>query len=86
MQGWHGLAGLVAMREKRYDDAIEDFDQTSKRWASNFYYKGLAFAKKGDKAIARECFDTVIHFNDTGFDSGFFRHTAVKELEKLNVI
>lgn len=84
MQSWHNLLGQIALFEKRYDDAITEFDQASKRWPHIYYLMGLAYAGKGDKTKAQESLNTAINFNETGFDNAFYRVrslNAMKELE-----
>lgn len=85
VQGWHNLLGQIALFEKRYDDALKEFEQSSKRWSHIYYLMGLAYAGKSDKVKAKECFDTAIHFNENNFDNAFYRVLSFKAVRELNL-
>lgn len=50
----HELAGTIALKEKRYDDAIAEFGQANQQDPQVIYWTALAWQGKGDAAKAKE--------------------------------
>jgi tetratricopeptide (TPR) repeat protein len=50
----HELAGLIALEEKNYDQAIAELQQTNQQNPQNLYRLALAYKGKGDAQKARE--------------------------------
>jgi len=50
----HELAGTIALKEKRYDDALAELDQANQQDPRVVYWTALAWQGKGDAARAGE--------------------------------
>lgn len=59
----HELAGLIAMEEKNYDQAIAEFQQANQQNPQNLYRLGWAYQSKGDAAKAKEFYGKAARFN-----------------------
>lgn len=59
----HELAGLIAMEEKNYDQAIAEFQQTNQQNPQNLYRLAWAYQSKGESERAKEFYAKVARFN-----------------------
>jgi len=59
----HELAGMIALAEKNYDQAIAELIQTSTQNPNNLYLLGQAYQAKGDAVKAKESFTKAAKFN-----------------------
>ena len=59
----HELAGLIAMEEKNYDQAIAEFQQTNQQNPQNLYRLAWAYQSKGESERAKEFYGKVARFN-----------------------
>ena len=50
----HEMAGTIALKEKKYDDAIAHLGQGNQQDPQVVYYTALAYQGKGDTGKARE--------------------------------
>jgi tetratricopeptide (TPR) repeat protein len=59
----HELAGMTALAEKNYDQAIAELLQANQQNPNNLYLLGEAYQGKGDAAKAKESFTKAAKFN-----------------------
>jgi tetratricopeptide (TPR) repeat protein len=59
----HELAGVIALAEKKYDDAIAELEQASQQNPRNLYRLYEAYQAKGDTAKAQEYRTKAANFN-----------------------
>jgi tetratricopeptide (TPR) repeat protein len=59
----HELAGMTALAEKNYDQAIAELLQSNQQNPNNLYLLGQAYQGKGDSAKAKESFTKAARFN-----------------------
>jgi len=59
----HELAGMIALAEKNYDQAISELNQSNLQNPNNLYLLGQAYEGKGDAAKAKEEFTKAAKFN-----------------------
>lgn len=59
----HELAGMTALAEKNYDQAIAELLQSNQQNPNNLYLLGEAYQGKGDDAKAKETFTKAAKFN-----------------------
>ena len=59
----HELAGMTALSEKNYDQAIAELLQSNQQNPANIYLLGQAYQGKGDDAKAKESFSKAAKFN-----------------------
>lgn len=59
----HELAGMTALAEKNYDQAIAELLQSNQQNPNNLYLLGEAYQGKGDDAKAKELFTKAAKFN-----------------------
>jgi tetratricopeptide (TPR) repeat protein len=59
----HELAGMTALAEKNYDQAIAELLQSNQQNPNNLYLLGEAYQGKGDAAKAKESFTKAAKFN-----------------------
>jgi tetratricopeptide (TPR) repeat protein len=59
----HGLAGLLALQEKKYDDAIGELEKGNQQDPAVLYWSCLAYSAKGDRAKAKELCSGAANFN-----------------------
>lgn len=59
----HELAGMIALAEKNYDQAIAELNQSNRQNPNNLYLLGEAYQGKGDAVKAKESFTRAAHFN-----------------------
>ncbi len=59
----HELAGMIALQERNFDQALVHLGQASQQDPYNLYRMGLAHEGKGDDAKARQMFDNAANHN-----------------------
>jgi tetratricopeptide (TPR) repeat protein len=59
----HELAGMTALAEKNYDQAIAELLQSNQQNPNNLYLLGEAYQGKGDDAKAKDLFTKAAKFN-----------------------
>ncbi len=59
----HELAGMIALAEKNYDQAIGELNQSNQQNPNNLYLLGQAYEGKGDAAKAKDSFTKAAKFN-----------------------
>jgi len=59
----HELAGIIALEEKHYDEAIAELQQANQQNPYVLYRLGLAYQGKGDSQKARESYTKAARFN-----------------------
>ncbi len=59
----HELAGMIALEEKNYDQAIAQLTQSNQQNPNNLYLLGQAYQGKGDAAKAKDSFTKAAKFN-----------------------
>jgi tetratricopeptide (TPR) repeat protein len=75
----HELAGLIALEEKNYDQAISEFQQTNQQNVQNIYRLAWAYQSKGDAAKAGEFYKKAAGFNSLpAINYAFVRAKSVK--------
>jgi tetratricopeptide (TPR) repeat protein len=80
----HELAGMIALEEKNYDKAIEEFQQANQQNPYNFYRIALAFAAKGEEDKAREHCTKAANFNSlNNLNYAFIKNKALEMLESM---
>ena len=79
MRQAHELAGIVALQEKKADEAITELQQASNQNPYNLYRLCLAYQAKGDTAKAGQWCGKAAKFNSLPqLNSAFVRSKAVK--------
>lgn len=82
-QATHQLAGMIALKEKKYDEAIAELDQADQRSCLVLMSLGEAYQAKGDKDKARGYFAQVVDFNELNLEFGLTRAAAKSKLAAL---
>jgi tetratricopeptide (TPR) repeat protein len=77
----HEVMGMIALAEKKYDDAVAELQQASMQNPSNLYRLALAYKGKGDNAKAKEFCTKAAHFYGIpNLNYAFVRAKATKML------
>ena len=77
----HELAGMIALAEKEFEKAIDEFKQANQQNPYNLYRMALAYKGKGDKEKAKEFFKKAAGFNAlNSLNQAFIRNKAEKKL------
>jgi tetratricopeptide (TPR) repeat protein len=77
----HELAGMIALQEKNYDQAIAELTQSNQQNPVDIYLLGQAYEGKGDAVKAKESFTKAAHFNSLPLlNYAFVRTKAEKEI------
>ena len=80
----HQLAGILALAEERYTDAVAELEQADHQNPNNLYRLALAYKGMGNKAKAMEYCGRAAHFNSLpGLDFAFVRLKAEKMLKEM---
>jgi predicted negative regulator of RcsB-dependent stress response len=77
------LAGLIAVKEKRWDDAIAELLKTNPRNCTVLIGLGDAWLAKGDKEKARQQFTRAANFNELDLEFAAVRSVAQQKLAAL---
>lgn len=78
----HDLLGMIAMDEKRYDDAVREYEQGS---PGNIYFNfqhGLALERAGRQAEAQKKFEQVANYYFNFEGTALVRNAALKKIGK----
>jgi tetratricopeptide (TPR) repeat protein len=79
----HELAGILALAEKNYDQALAELPQANQQNPSNLYRACQAYAGKGDAAKAKELCAKAAGFNSLPqLNYAFIRTKARTEAER----
>ena len=77
----HELAGMIALQEKNYDQAIAELAQSNQQNPVDLYLLGEAYQGKGDAAKAKESFTKAAKFNSLpALNYAFVRTKAEKAI------
>ena len=80
----HSLNGLIAMQEKDYKKAIEEFEKSNLQNPQTFYNMALAYEKDGNVAEAKKYADKCANFNALiNINQAFVRNKAKQVLASL---
>ncbi|MFH1699184.1 MAG: tetratricopeptide repeat protein [Candidatus Zixiibacteriota bacterium] len=63
IRGAHQLFGLIALKEGKFDLAIEELLQSNLQNAYNYFFLGKAYQSKGDLIHAKEYYRKAANFN-----------------------
>jgi len=83
IQTYHELAGMIALHEKRYDDALKEFNQANQRNPRNLCRMAQAYEEKGDKVKAKKMWMNAANYNEISYDYVFIRNKAKKRLAEM---
>jgi tetratricopeptide (TPR) repeat protein len=83
MELYHQLAGMIALHEKRFDEAIHQLGQANLRDPRNLCRLARAYEGKGDKVHAREMWAKAADFNELNYGYAFVRRTARARLAEM---
>jgi tetratricopeptide (TPR) repeat protein len=59
----HEVAGMIALAERRWDDALAQLARANQQDPYNLYRQGLAYEGRGDRTRAKAMFDRAANFN-----------------------
>jgi tetratricopeptide (TPR) repeat protein len=77
----HELAGMIALEEKAYDQALEHFGLANQQNPYIFYRQAVAFEGKGELDKAKEAYAQAAHFNAlNNINYAFMRKRAGQRL------
>jgi tetratricopeptide (TPR) repeat protein len=77
----HELAGMIALQEKNYDQAITELNQSNQQNPVDLYLMGEAYQGKGDAAKAKDSFTKAAKFNSLpALNYAFVRAKAEKAI------
>ena len=77
----HELAGMIALEEKNYDQAIAELGQSNQQNPVDLYLLGEAYQGKGDAAKAKDSFTKAAKFNSLpALNYAFIRAKAEKAI------
>ena len=80
----HEVAGMIALEEKNYQDAILHFEESNLQNPYNLYRMAVVYEKAGDKENAKDFCERAVNDNTlNSMQYAFVRHTAEKMLEKM---
>jgi len=77
----HELAGMIALQEKNYDQAITELGQSNQQNPQDLYWLGQAYQGKGDADKAKDSFTKAAKFNSLlALNYAFVRTKAEKAI------
>jgi len=81
LEGYHNLMGLIHLKQKKYEKAIEHYKKADLTLIYTKYHLGLAFEGAGNLKKAKEIFKEVAtyNFNDVGY--ALVRNEATNRME-----
>jgi len=79
---YHGLSGMIALYEKRYDNAVNELLQANQRNPRILFKIAEAYEDLGNKEKAKEFFLKTANFNEISTNYAFVRNKAFKKLEE----
>jgi tetratricopeptide (TPR) repeat protein len=80
MQDANMLMGVIAMKEKKYDDAIGNFEKANQNSVYTKYWLAMAQEAAGHKDKAQELLKEVSVYNFNGIDYAVIRNEVKKKL------
>ena len=80
IKNYHYLSGLIALSEKRYDNALTEFLQADQRNPRILFKIAEAYEGLGNKEKAKEFFTRTANFNEISTNYAFVRNKAFKKL------
>ena len=80
IKNYHYLSGLIALYEKNYDNAINEFLQAEQRNPRILFKIAEAYEGLANKEKAKEFFTKTANFNEISTDYAFVRNKAFKKL------
>lgn len=80
MELYHQLAGMIALHEERFDDAVRELAQANQRDPRNISRLARAYEGKGDTEHARAMWTKAADFNELNYGYAFIRRTAKAKL------
>jgi tetratricopeptide (TPR) repeat protein len=83
IRSYHELLGLIALQEKKYDDAINEFKLSDQRDPCVLCKSAEAYFQKGDIEMAKDLWTKVISFNENNIHFAFVKDIAVKNLAQI---
>jgi len=83
MQTSHELVGMIALHEKRYDDALQELQQANQRNPRNLCRMAKAYQGKGDKVKAKEFWTKAANFNEISINYAYIHNKAKKKLAEM---
>lgn len=81
---YHELMGMIALHEKRYDDALQELQQANQLNPRILYRLGNAYEGQGDKDKARKFWEKAVNFNAMSMNHALIYNKAKKKIITLN--
>jgi len=81
MENFYGAQAFVFLKEKKYDDAIVNYQKSDMNEIYNKYYLAMAFEKTGEKDKAKKLFKEVADFNFNSVEYALLRKDAMKKIK-----
>ena len=79
---FNSMLGLLEIKKGNYDQAIPYFSKADTEDPLNWYYKAVAYNKKGDKQNATKLFEKITKSNINSLNLALVRNRAKAELKK----
>jgi len=80
---YHRLNGMIAMKEKEFDQALAEYNRANQQNPYIIYQIAMAYRDKGDMLLAKKCLTRVAHFNIVNsMEYAFIRKKAENMLQK----
>ncbi len=83
IQTYHELAGMIALHEKRFDDALKELSQANQRNPRNLCRMAQAYEGKGDKVQAKKMWMKAANFNERNYNYAFVRNMAKRKMTEM---
>jgi tetratricopeptide (TPR) repeat protein len=80
---YHRLNGMIAMKEKEYDQALAEYNRANQQNPYIIYQIAMAYRDKGDMLLAKKYLTRAAHFNIVNsMEYAFIRKRAENMLQK----
>jgi len=80
---YHRLNGMIAMKEKEYDQALAEYNRANQQNPYIIYQIAMAYRDKGDMLLAKKYLTRAAHFNIVNsMEYAFIRKKAENMLQK----
>jgi len=83
MENLYGAQAYVFFKEKKYKDAIINYQKSDMNEIYNKYYLATAFEKTGEKEKAKKLFKEVADFNFNSVEYALLRKDVMKKIASL---
>ncbi len=83
MEICHQLAGMIALHEQRFDDALAELQQANPRNPGNLRRMAKAYDGKGDEENAKAMWAKAADFNEINYNYAFVRSEAKAKLSEM---